>query len=308
MQYDYLNDLKDCAICPRECHVNRIAGRAGYCMTNHSFDIGTICLHKGEEPVISGRKGICNVFFAHCNIQCKYCQNHQISRNKAGIVGEDKKLMEIVEDISTFLDLGVNMVGFVSPTHFVPQMKAIISALNEMGRRPVIVYNTNAYDKVDTLKSLEGIVDVYLPDFKYAIPKLAKEFSDAPDYPEIAMKAIKEMVRQKGTSLRLNDDGQAESGVIIRHLVLPGLVNNSLEVLRLIADNISSFVHISLMSQYYPAPDVVNHPVIGRVITDEEYDKVVKEMEQLGLFRGWLQERDSNKHYRPDFFRDQPFS
>jgi putative pyruvate formate lyase activating enzyme len=308
MPYDYLKELEDCSVCPRECHVNRLTGRAGYCMTDHSFDIATICKHMGEEPVISGKKGICNVFFAHCNIQCNFCQNHQISRNRKGIIGKDMKLEEIVDEICSVLDSGVNMLGFVSPTHFVPQMKAIIFALHDMNRRPVIVYNTNAYEKVETLKSLEGLIDVYLPDFKYASEKLAKEFSDAPNYPEIALKAIKEMVRQNGTTLHLNDDGQADSGVIIRHLVLPGYINNSIEVLRLIAEEISSFVHISLMSQYYPSPDVEKHPVIGRTLTDEEYNKVVDEMENLGLFRGWLQERESNVHYRPDFFKDQPFS
>lgn len=308
MPYDYLKELEDCSICPRNCHVNRLTGRAGYCMTDHSFDIATICNHMGEEPVISGNKGICNVFFAHCNIQCNFCQNHQISHNRAGIIGKNMKLEEIVQEICSILDNGVNLLGFVSPTHFVPQMKAIIHALHDMNRRPVIVYNTNAYEKVETLKSLEGLIDVYLPDFKYASDKLAKEFSDAPNYPEIALKAIKEMVRQNGTTLHLNDDGQADSGVIIRHLILPGYISNSLEVLRLIAEEISSFVHISLMSQYYPSPDMEKHPVIGRTITDEEYNKVVEEMENLGLFRGWLQERESNVHYLPDFFKDQPFS
>jgi putative pyruvate formate lyase activating enzyme len=308
MNYNYLDELADCALCPRECHANRLKERAGYCKSDASFDIGAICKHMGEEPVISGKKGICNVFFAHCNIQCTYCQNYQISRNKKQIMGKEMTIDEVVSAIIKILDSGVELLGFVSPSHYIPHMKAIIHALHQQDRRPVIVYNSNAYDKVETLRSLEGMVDVYLPDFKYSNKKLAKEFSDAPDYPKTALKAIKEMVRQKGTSLQLNDDGQAVSGVIIRHLVLPGFVKNSQDVLQLIAEEISSFVHVSLMSQYYPSPDVVNHPQIGRTITKKEYDEVVNKMEQLGLYRGWLQEHESNENYRPDFFNDQPFA
>ena len=308
MLFDYLKELKDCAICPRECHADRLKGRSGYCKSDFTFDISLICKHLGEEPVISGVKGICNVFFAHCNLQCSYCQNYQISRNKYNAVSNEMNLKEIVSDISSILEDGIDLLGFVSPSHFIPQMKAIVYALHEHGKHPVIVYNTNAYDKVETLKSLENIVDVYLPDFKYSDKKLSTEYSDAPDYPEIALKAIKEMIRQKGTSLRLNDDGQAESGVIVRHLVLPGLQMNSLEVMRTIAEEVSPLIHISLMSQYYPTPDVMNHPLIGRNITKEEYQEVVDEMENLGLHRGWLQEYDSHEHYKPDFFKDHPFA
>jgi putative pyruvate formate lyase activating enzyme len=217
------------------------------------------------------------------------------------------ELKEVVSTISTILDEGINLLGFVSPSHFIPQMKAIIYALHERGKHPVVVYNSNAYDKVETLRTLEDIVDVYLPDFKYSGKELSKKYSDAPNYPDIALKAIKEMVRQKGTSLRLNDDGQAESGVIVRHLVLPGLIKNSTDALKLLAEEISPLIHISLMSQYYPTQEVMDHRIIGRNITKEEYETVVDEMERLGLHRGWLQEYDSNKHYKPDFFKAHPF-
>jgi len=308
MPYDYLTELKDCALCPRECHADRLKSNAGYCMTGHSIDISSICVHKGEEPVISGEKGICNVFFSHCNIQCIYCQNHQISSNQKTDPGRKMTLEEVVSDICAILDEGINIVGFVSPSHFIPQVKAIINALHEQSRKPVIVYNTNSYDKVETLNSLENLVDVYLPDFKYADNKLALDYSDAPNYPEIALKAIKDMVRQKGTSLRLNNAGQVESGVIIRHLILPGHVENSKAVLRLIAEEISPLMHISLMSQYYPTPSTTDHPLIGRSVSEKEYESVIKEMSALGLNRGWLQEYDSHSHYQPDFSKDQPFS
>jgi putative pyruvate formate lyase activating enzyme len=308
MSFDYLKELKDCAICPRECHADRLKGRSGYCKSDYTFDISSICKHMGEEPVISGVKGICNVFFAHCNLQCSYCQNYQISRNTIKSSGNGMDLKDIISNISNILEDGIDLLGFVSPSHYIPQMKAIIYALHERGKHPTIVYNSNAYDKVETLKSLESLVDVYLPDFKYSDKKLSLEYSDAPDYPEIALKAIKEMVRQKGTSLRLNEKGQTESGVIVRQLVLPGLLKNSIEALRLIAEEISPFIHISLMSQYFPTPNVENHSLINRSITKEEYEIVVNEMESLGLYRGWLQEYDSNEHYKPDFFKDQPFA
>lgn len=307
MIYDYLSELKDCAICPRECHADRINGKAGYCNSDYTFNIAAVCTHTGEEPVISGKNGICNVFFANCNMNCKYCQNYQISHTKEG-KGYDRKPDEVVAEISAILDTGIDLLGFVSPSHYIPQMKAVIFALNSEGRKPVVVYNTNACDKAETLKTLENIVDVYLPDFKYSDAGLAKKYSDAENYPQTAVNAIKEMVRQKGTSLRLNDKGQVESGVIIRHLVLPGYVDNSLDVLRMIADSISPYVHISLMSQYFPAPDVANDPDMGRTITKEEYETVVNEMESHGLFRGWLQEHKSNEHYRPDFMNKHPFA
>lgn len=307
MHFDYLKELEDCALCPRECHADRLKERTGYCKTSYSFDIGSICKHMGEEPVISGTNGICNVFFTHCNIQCSYCQNYQISRNKNKSVGREMELKEVVSAISNILNEGINLLGFVSPSHYIPQMKAIIYGLHECGKHPVVVYNSNAYDKVETLKSLEEIVDVFLPDFKYSDKVLSMEYSDAPDYPEIALKAIKEMVRQKGTSLRLNDEGQAESGVIVRHLVLPGLVQNSIEVLKLIAEEISPLINISLMSQYFPTPGVTDHAIIGRAITKEEYEMVVDRMESLGLYRGWLQEYDSHVHYKPDFLKGHPF-
>jgi len=308
MLYEYLSELKNCALCPRECHANRLNGRAGYCKSDYSFDIAAICKHMGEEPVISGNQGICNVFFAHCNMQCSYCQNYQISKNRVGMMAKSLSLDEILSQICTILDEGVELLGFVSPSHFIPQMKAIIYTLRDMGRKPIIVYNTNSFDKVDTLITLEDLVDVYLPDFKYADDFLAIEYSDAPGYTEIALKAIKEMVRQKGTSIRLNDEGQAETGVIIRHLMLPGNVANSIDVMRLIVEKISPFVHISLMSQYFPTPFTVDHPVIGRTINKEEYQIVVKEMASLGLYRGWLQEYESHSNYRPDFFNEKPFS
>ena len=172
---------------------------------------------------------------------------------------------------------------------------------------PLTVYNTNSYDKFETVRSLEGLIDIYLPDYKYVSREIASEFSDASDYPEIALKAIKEMYYQKGSTLSLDENGRAERGLLIRHLVLPGHVEESKKVLRTIAEELSPGVHLSLMSQYHPTSNVLNHPFLNRSLYKEEYDEVVTEMERLGFRNGWIQDMDSNLNYRPDFRKENPF-
>lgn len=299
--------LTDCCLCPRNCHINRDLAADGYCRTDSGYHIGSICIHRGEEPVISGSNGICNVFFSRCNLQCIYCQNFQISTLKSDVQESVLTLDEVVQTIESYLDAGCTHVGFVSPSHVIYQMKEIIQALNQRTRHPVYVYNSNAYDKVETLKELEGLIDVYLPDLKYLDRDLAANYSIASNYPEIATAALKEMYRQKGSTLICDENGTAQSGLIIRHLVLPGQVENSKTVLRFIAEELSPLVHISLMSQYYPTPAVRDHPLLGRCITHDEYQQVVEEMENLGLFRGWVQEYESQLNYRPDFGQGHPF-
>ncbi len=247
------------------------------------------------------------MFFTRCNLQCIYCQNYQISRNQGKIVSYPLSLGQVIEKIISVLDTGIDMLGFVSPSHCIVQMKSIIAELHRLERHPVIVMNTNAYDRVETLGELEGLVDVWLPDFKYMDPGLSKDYSDALDYPEIAAKSIREMYRQKGAALYCNDEGLAESGLIIRHLILPGHIENSLQVLRYIAEEISASVHISLMSQYYPPEPAADHPIIGRTLRADEYERVREEAELLGFHRGWMQEPESSSLYRPDFVREHPF-
>ena len=302
-----LDELKDCTCCPRNCHANRFSSKLGYCKSDASFNISSICIHRGEEPVISGKEGICNIFFAHCNLQCIYCQNHQISSNLEPISLFRKEPAEVIKEITRILDKGISRVGFVSPSHHVPHVKFIIEAVTALGYNPVWVFNTNGYDKVETLKSLEGMIDLYLPDFKYLEKILSDELSDAPGYPEIASKALIEMFRQKGAALHLREDDTAESGIIVRHLVLPGHVENSKKVLQFIAEEISSKIHISLMSQYYPPQGVAMKSPLSRQITREEYQSVIEEMERLGMHHGWIQELESAENYRPDFQKEHPF-
>jgi putative pyruvate formate lyase activating enzyme len=302
-----LKDMAKCNFCPRQCNADRFSGELGYCRSDAGFNIASICIHKGEEPVISGKNGICNVFFSRCNMQCIYCQNHQISRNDEKTVSYILELREILERIIEILDTGVEAVGFVSPSHFIPQVKVIIAALNQIERKPIIVFNTNGYDKVSIIKQLDGIVDVYLPDFKYMDDLLSIKFSDTPKYSQFASKAILEMYRQKGSTLITSDNNYAQSGLIIRHLVLPGHVENSLSVLRFIANEISTNVHISLMSQFYPNEFVKHHPQLSRGLSVKEYSIVIREMEKLGFTNGWIQELQSAGFYQPDFLKSHPF-
>lgn len=302
-----IDNLSHCTLCPRNCHANRFSEKLGYCNSDAGFNISSICIHKGEEPVISGTKGICNVFFPHCNLQCIYCQNHDISRNGGHAFSENLSFDEVISRICATLEVTENIVGFVSPSHYIPQMLAIIRGLHQAGKRPVFVYNTNGYDKVETLQMLEGIIDVYLPDFKYMDNSLAFNYSGARNYPEVATAALKEMYRQKGSTLIVNDNGLAESGIIIRHLVLPGAAEQSVKVLELIAEELPVKLHISLMSQYFPTQEVRNHPFLNRTITLPEYTKVVEAFHDLGFYRGWIQDLESHASFRPDFSEDQPF-
>jgi len=301
-----LSELEDCALCPRNCHANRFSSELGYCKSDASFNISSICIHKGEEPPISGRDGICNIFFTHCNLQCIYCQNYQISDITTGTQETRMALDEVICRITRILDKGIRRVGFVSPSHFIPQVKIIIDCIESLGYNPVWVYNTNGYDKVEALQTLEPLVDVYLPDFKYSDPGLARSYSDAPAYPETAKKVLKEMFQQKGSALITNEQGMAESGIIIRHLVLPGEVQNSLGVLDFI-EELSPKLHISLMSQYFPTPKVSCHPKLGTTVSRAEYDDVIERMERLGLSNGWIQELSSTSSFRPDFNKEDPF-
>jgi len=271
------------------------------------LNIASICIHKGEEPVISGPDGICNIFFQGCNLHCIFCQNHEISRPGKKIINPANSFEDVLDQVEMIIEKGIKVVGFVSPSHVIPQVKAIIRGLRSRGLSPTTVYNTNSYDKPEVIDSLEGMVDVYLPDYKYVTSLISKEFSDVPDYPEVALKALKRMYFQKGSVLSLDKDGRAESGILIRHLVLPGHVEESKLVLRSIADELSTGVHISLMSQYHPVPFVKDHSDLKRSLYKDEYESVVEVMENLGFRNGWVQNMDSYLNYRPDFRKEHPF-
>ncbi|MFN8239312.1 MAG: hypothetical protein U0X39_00990 [Bacteroidales bacterium] len=300
--------LQYCNVCPRQCGVNRYEGAEGYCGTDAGLNIASICIHQGEEPAISGFSGICNVFFGSCNLRCLFCQNHEISRKDYCYGSRYSELHDVLDTIENILSRGVRSVGFVSPSHVVPQVITIIKGLRERGLSPVTVYNTNGYDRKETLRLLEGYIDVYLPDFKYSYSESASLFSDAADYPQVALDALKEMYYQKGSSLVTDDDGVAVNGILVRHLVLPGHVAESCKILETIAGEISTGLSISLMSQYHPMPAVKGHPSLGRILHPEEYREVAECMERLGFRNGYLQDPGSNDNYLPDFSREHPFT
>lgn len=306
--------LSPCNLCPRQCNVDR-SGTLGWCQMDDRIHISSIVIHHGEEPPISGEKGIVNVFFPSCNMQCIYCQNGEISCR--GTQGTVMSCDEACDAIIELLPLSENNLGFVSPSHFVPQMVSIVEELRQRGHNPTIIYNTNCYDLPETIRSLEGIVDVWLPDFKYSDNGLAEALSQAHDYSKYALSSLKAMVHQTGTTLQTDDRGIACRGVIIRHLVLPGFVENSLEVLKLIAEHVSPNLHLSLMSQYYPTDYILAESQksliakcksLHREITRSEYETVADAFYALGFTRGWLQEYGSHKNYRPDFSKDHPFN
>ena len=299
--------LEHCTLCPRECGVNRFEGEAGFCRMDAGFNIASVCIHRGEEPSISGARGICNIFFEGCNLLCIYCQNHEISHPQASGNLKGTDLQKVLDQIEKIMSAGINTVGFVSPSHVVPQVKAIIRGLNSRGLKPVTVYNTSSYDKAETLRSLIDLIDVYLPDIKYVTPSLASNYSEAPDYPQVAIKALKEMYYQKGSVLRVDEKGSAEWGILIRHLVLPGHIDESIRVLEVIAEELSPGVNLSLMAQYHPTFQVRNHPVLNRSLCKEEYKMVVAAMEKLGFRNGWVQDIESYRNYNPDFSREHPF-
>lgn len=299
--------LGSCTLCPRECRVDRFKNGSGYCGTDAGLNIASVCIHRGEEPVIGGTDGICNIFFSGCNLHCSYCQNYEISRHGIKPENPGMELNDLLDRIEDILSKGIKSVGFVSPSHVVPQVKAIIKGLNIRGLKPITIYNTNSYDKVETIKSWSGLIDVYLPDYKYVTREVSAALSCSSDYPEVALKAIKEMYYQKGSTLITDEDGRAENGMLIRHLVLPGHVGESIKVLKTIAEELSPGVHLSLMSQYHPTDHVRNDPFLNRPLYKAEYESVVEVMQELGFRNGWFQDLDSYKSYIPDFSKEHPF-
>ncbi|MBP5722403.1 MAG: 4Fe-4S cluster-binding domain-containing protein [Bacteroidales bacterium] len=292
----------NCTLCPHRCSVNREQGELGFCRLNAGLHIANISLHKGEEPIEGSENGVCNVFFSHCNLRCVYCQNYQISQPQIVIPNEVTDYETAVGQIISILRKNVDFLGFVSPMSHIPHMLRIIELVHEQGFFPKIIYNTNAYETVETLQQLEPVVDIYLPDFKYADDEIGKQLSGILNYSKIAISAIKEMYRQKKSQIK--DENPA---LIIRHLVLPNHVENSLNVLKMIAEECSTDVFVSLMSQYFPVYNALNHKDINRTLSTDEYNQVLDALDELGFERGWTQLLESNDYYQPDFTKENPF-
>lgn len=282
-----------CNACPRKCNVDR-QNTLGYCKSPDKFKLARTALHFWEEPCISGKNGSGAIFFSGCNLGCVFCQNFDISHNCKGVEVSDGKLIDIMKNL---VDKGANNINLVNPTHYSAQLLRVF----EKYKPPVpIVYNTSGYDSVETLRLFDGIVDVYLPDFKYIRPDKAQKYSKAENYPQVAEAALTEMKRQVKSDV-FDDRGIMQKGMIIRHLVLPSNTNASIEVLDYLAENFDD-TYISVMAQYVPCGDLSDYKEINRPLTKREYDKVVNHILDLGLDKIFVQELEAaSDEFIPDF-------
>ena len=277
--------LEKCTICPHNCGINRTNNQIGRCKSKDTVKIALYSTHNFEEPCISGKKGSGTVFFSNCNMNCVFCQNYEISQQGNG---KEITIEELAEIFIKQQEKDVENINLVTPTSYVPQIIEAIKIARNNGLKLPIVYNTNGYEKVETLEMLEGYVDIYLPDFKYSDNKLAKRLSKVDNYFEIATRALKEMYRQTGKAV-FDDRGIMQKGMIIRHLVLPNQILNSRKVLKWINENMHD-VYVSVMAQYFPTYKAKDIEDINRKLTKEEYEQIENYLYRLDLENGYIQE------------------
>ncbi len=293
--------LAPCTICPRECGNNRLKNEIAACYSGLLPIVSSHCLHFGEEPALGGTNGVGNIFFGNCNLRCVYCQNHLISQNWRVERQNEISIEHLARIMIGLQEHRVHSIGFVSPTHFVPQIvKAVMLAI-PMGLTLPLIYNTNAYDSIEVLRLLDGIIDIYLPDLKYADDEAGYKYSKIKKYVPHARAAIAEMHRQVGTGLVVDDDGVVRRGLIIRHLVLPNDIARSEETLRWISTALDPQVTLSVMAQYYPTHKAITTELLNRRIREGEYNRVLDYLDEYGLTNGWIQDFESHEYYRPDF-------
>lgn len=281
--------MKDCTLCPRECHTDRLDGHKGFCGQTAEITAARAALHFWEEPCISGTCGSGAVFFSGCNLQCVFCQNHDIALGQYGRTLSVEHLSDIFLKLE---EKGAANINLVTGTHFIPQIAAALELSRCHGLSIPIVYNTGSYEKVSSLRLLEGLVDIYLPDLKYKSPALSAKYSHAEDYFPVAAAAIAEMFRQVGAA-RFDSAGMMRSGIIVRHLLLPGQAADSKRVLRYLHNTYGNNIYISIMNQYTPLPHVADIPELNRKISPEEYEKILAFAEQIGIENGFFQEGDT---------------
>jgi len=273
--------LEACTVCPRKCRVNRLQGEKGFCRGGLLPEVSSYAPHFGEERPLVGRSGSGTIFFTHCNLGCIFCQNYEISHLGEGRPVSFERLARMMVELQA---LGCLNINFVTPTHFVPQILKALPLAIDMGLKIPLVYNTSSYDSVETLKLLEGIIDIYMPDFKFINPEVARALAQAPDYPQVAKEALREMHRQVG-DLILDEKGVAKRGLLVRHLVLPAGLAGTAEVMRFLAEEISKDTYVNIMDQYRPCGEVRRGSVLDRYITSEEYEEAVSSALACGLHR-----------------------
>lgn len=297
MQTSYIS----CEICPRTCKVNRENGQTGVCKVTSQLKVARAALHFWEETCISGTKGSGTVFFSGCSMHCVFCQNEEISQ---GLVGKEISKERLVEIFLELQEKGANNINLVTPGQYVPYIIWAVEQARNQGLVLPIVYNTSSYEKVDTIKRLEGIVDIYLPDFKYYSSQLAAKYSNAPDYPEIAKAAIAEMVRQQPNPVFYEKDGQElmKNGVVVRQLLLPGQLQDAKDIIKYLHETYGNQIYISLMNQYTPLSHVEKYPELNKKVSKRTYEKYVDYAIDIGIENGFIQEGDvAEESFIPEF-------
>lgn len=277
--------MAECRLCPRNCGVNRLRGDRGYCRIGKIAGVASHNLHFGEEPPITGTRGSGTIFFTHCNLRCRFCQNYPISQLGNGEKAPPKRLAQMMLNLQ---GRGAHNINLVTPSHVVPQFLAGLFLAIEGGLSIPIVYNSNGYEGLKALNLLDGVVDIYMPDIKYASRDFAEKCSHAPDYWNHVRPAAQEMYRQVG-ALQMDEDGIGTRGMLVRHLVLPGGLASSERVFEFIATEIGEDVPVNLMSQYFPAHEVVDDALLGRRITKEEFKQAEDALHRWNLTEGWIQ-------------------
>ena len=286
-----MNKYEDCLLCPRKCGINRSTGQTGVCGVSSEIKVARAALHYWEEPCISGKKGSGAVFFSGCSLHCVFCQNREISDGKEGKVISKERLSDIFIEL---VDKGANNINLVTPGQYIPDIVWAVNDAKSRGMKLPIIYNTIGYENVTELKLLEGIVDVYLPDFKYMDSTLSAMYSRAKDYPSVAKQALSEMVRQQPDVVIDDATGLIQKGVIVRQLLLPGHVNDAKAVLKYLYDTYHDHVYISMMSQFTPIA-LKDYPEINRTVTRREYERLVDYALKIGITNAFIQEGDVAK-------------
>ena len=286
-----MNKYENCLLCPRKCGINRRTGQTGVCGVSSEIMVARAALHYWEEPCISGKRGSGAVFFSGCSLHCVFCQNREISDGKAGKVISKERLSDIFIELA---DKGANNINLVTPGQYIPDIVWAVNDAKSRGMKLPIIYNTSGYENVTELKLLEGIVDVYLPDFKYMDSTLSARYSRAKDYPSVAKQALSEMVRQQPDVVIDDATGLIQKGVIVRQLLLPGHVNDAKAVLKYLYDTYHDHVYISMMSQFTPIA-LKDYPEINRTVTKREYERLVNYALEIGITNAFIQEGDVAK-------------
>lgn len=291
--------MSDCTLCPRNCHVNRAVGKTGFCGQTAELTAARAALHFWEEPCISGTCGSGAVFFSGCNLQCIFCQNYNIALGRSGHIIASERLSQIFLELQT---KGAANINLITGSHFIPQIAYALEQAKSRGLSIPIVYNTGTYEKVSSLKLLEGLVDIYLPDLKYRSSDLSRKYSHAEDYFETASAAIAEMFRQTGTPVIDQKTGLMKRGIIVRHLLLPGQSADSKRILRYLHDTYGNDIYVSIMNQYTPLQQVAAIPELNRTVTDREYEKILNFADKIGIERGFMQEgQTAMESFIPEF-------